>query len=118
MSETHAKTDPEVAAAVDETVTEALEPHERHHPSDGTYVMVALFLAILTALEVATYYVDLGRLLVPVLIVMMVVKFAVVAAWFMHLRFDSTLFRRVFVAGILLAVSVYVAALATFRFFE
>jgi cytochrome c oxidase subunit 4 len=89
------------------------------HPSDRSYVGIAVVLAVLTALEVATYYVEeqLGGLLVPALMVMMVVKFALVVAWFMHLRFDSNLFTRVFVSGLVLAVSVYAAALLTFRFF-
>lgn len=89
------------------------------HPSDGKYIKVALVLAVLTALEVATFYVEdeLGSLLIPLLLIMMVVKFFIVAAWFMHLRFDSRLFTRVFVAGLLLAVGVYVGFLATFEFF-
>jgi len=89
------------------------------HPSDRSYVGIAVVLAALTALEVATYYVEeqLGGLLVPALMVMMVVKFALVVAWFMHLRFDSNLFTRVFVSGLVLAVGVYAAALLTFRFF-
>jgi cytochrome c oxidase subunit IV len=118
MSDTRPKTDPEVAEAVDETIAESLEAHERAHPSDLKYIQIALILAAVTALEVSTYFVDFGDLAIPVLIVLMIVKFAMVAAWFMHLRFDSSLFRRVFVAGIVLAVSVYLAALTTFRFFE
>lgn len=112
-----AKTDPEVAQAVDETIAESLEAHEHAHPSDGRYIQIALILGALTAAEVATYFVDIGGALVPVLIVLMVVKFAMVAGFFMHLRFDSALFRRVFVSGIVLASSVYIAALATFEFF-
>jgi len=89
------------------------------HPSDGKYIQIALLLALLTAAEVVTFYVEdqLGPALVPLLLTMMVVKFFIVAAWFMHLRFDSNLFTRVFVAGIVLAVGVYIAFLATFGFF-
>ena len=90
---------------------------EHHHPSDRTYMGIALILGLITAAEVATYYVDLGSLLGPVLIVMMIAKFAIVAGWFMHLRFDSNLFTRMFVTGLFLAIGVYMAALATFRFF-
>ncbi|CAN5241744.1 hypothetical protein BH18ACT4_BH18ACT4_16220 [soil metagenome] len=97
---------------------EAADDHERGHPSDGKYVQIALILAVITAAEVATYYVDMSTTsLVAVLTPMMIVKFAVVAGWFMHLKFDSRVFRRVFVAGLILAVSVYFAALATFHFF-
>jgi len=48
----------------------------------------------------------------------MVIKFATVALWFMHLRFDSLLFRRFFLTGILLAAGVYIAIMMTaFQFF-
>ena len=88
------------------------------HPSDRSYVGIAVILAALTALEVATFYVEeqLGGLLVPALMVMMVVKFAMVVMWFMHLRFDANLFTRVFVSGLVLAIGVYAATLTTFRF--
>ena len=89
------------------------------HPSDWQYVKVAIFLAIVTAAEVVMFYVedDIGSLTAPILLVMMVVKFAVVALWFMHLRFDSVIFRRFFVAGMLLATGVYLAALISFQYF-
>jgi cytochrome c oxidase subunit IV len=97
------------------------EPHpgDHAHPGEREYVVIALILAIITAAEVATYYFEdqLGRALVPLLMAMMTVKFAMVVMWFMHLKFDSRLFSRIFVFGLALAVGVYVAALATFRFF-
>ena len=67
----------------------------------------------------ASFYLEdeLGRVLIPALLVMMVVKFAIVAGYFMHLKFDSSLFTRLFVSGLLLAIGVYTAALATFHFF-
>jgi cytochrome c oxidase subunit 4 len=97
------------------------EDHGAHrgHPSDFTYVKIALILAVMTAIEVATYYVedDLGSALLPILIVLMILKFVVVVSWFMHLRFDSKLFSRIFYAGLLLAVAVYLGALTAFQFF-
>jgi cytochrome c oxidase subunit IV len=98
---------------------EQLHPADRSHPGDRTYVGIALILAAITAAEVASFYFEdqLGAALVPLLILMMIVKFFLVAAWFMHLRFDSRLFTRLFVTGILTASAVYIAALATFRFF-
>ena len=91
---------------------------EHDHPSDRKYVNIAIILAVITAAEVVTFYVEdeLGSLLAPILIVMMIVKFAIVAAYFMHLKFDSNLLTRVFVAGIVLAVAVYIAAMTTFHF--
>ncbi len=108
------------AAVAGATAHEETLSGEGHaHPGDRSYVLIAVLLAVLTAAEVVTFYVEdtLGALLAPILLVMMVVKFAIVAGWFMHLRFDSGLFTRLFVAGIFLAVAVYLGALASLEFF-
>lgn len=103
-------------AAYEETVTGV----GHAHPTDRTYVGIALVLAVITGAEVVTFYVEetIGALLVPVLLVMMIVKFVMVAGYFMHLRFDSNLFTRLFVSGVVLATLVYIAALSTFEFFS
>ncbi len=80
-----------------------------HGLSDWGYVKVAILLAILTAIEVATYFYDFGSAEVPSLLLLMVAKFAVVVAYFMHLRFDSKLFTYMFVGGLVLALGVYAA---------
>lgn len=102
--------------------------HDAHddghgHASDTLYIQIAIGLAVLTGMEVAWPYVTDGLLdtdgpilMIPLLIVM-AIKFVIIAAFFMHLRFDSKVLTRVFYAGLLLAVSVYVAALGTFRIF-
>jgi cytochrome c oxidase subunit 4 len=87
------------------------------HKSTGYYVVVALILAGLTALETSTYWVDFGPLFMPALLIMMTIKFFMVVLLFMHLKFDNRLFSVLFYAGLFLAVFVYVVALATFRFF-
>ena len=93
--------------------------HDEHmHPSDWKYVQIAIILAVLTAAEVATYYIDTGPLEIPILIGIMIVKFVLVLMWFMHLKFDSPLFTKTFVAGLAMAVVVYVAVLATFEFWS
>jgi cytochrome c oxidase subunit 4 len=86
---------------------------EHDHPGDGIYIKVALLLGAITAAEVATFYVNIGKVMVPALVVMMVAKFSIVAAYFMHLRFDSNLFTRVFVSGLVLAIGVYIAAVTS-----
>jgi cytochrome c oxidase subunit 4 len=48
-----------------------------------------------------------------VLIVLSFVKFGMVGLYFMHLKFDTHLFRRLFVLGIILALTVYAVALVT-----
>jgi cytochrome c oxidase subunit 4 len=100
----------------------AHDEHTHAHPSDGQYVLIALFLAVITGAEVLTYYVDFFKQHFPILLLtlipMMIIKFGVVAAFFMHLRFDNKLFRRVFITGILLATFVYMIVLSTFHVFK
>ncbi len=43
-----------------------------------------------------------------------VVKFALVVLWFMHLKFESRLFMRLFVTGLVLALTLFAVVLATF----
>ena len=90
---------------------------EGHGASDKQYVIIALILAVLTAIEVSTYYVDFGPLFMPTLLILMAVKFVIVVSYFMHLKFDTTLFSWLFYTGLFLAIAVYVGALATFKFF-
>jgi cytochrome c oxidase subunit 4 len=92
-------------------------PKEHDHPKDSLYVVIALVLAVLTALEVSTYYLDFGALFLPTLLVLMSVKFWLVVQFFMHLKFDAKIFGRLFWTGLFLALGVYVAALATFQVF-
>ena len=86
--------------------------------SNAGYVRIAAILAAITALEVATYYIDLGALFLPSLLIMMAVKFYIVVSFFMHLRYESKMFSWVFYAGLYLAMIVYGIFLATFHFFS
>jgi cytochrome c oxidase subunit 4 len=89
-------------------------PADPGHPTERQYVAVAMVLAAITAAEVAVYYVSLpDALLIGLLCGMAVVKFSLVVLWFMHLRFDSLIFRRLFVTGIVLAVAVYLVLLSS-----
>ena len=96
-----------------------LPPEDVEHPGPRQYVVVALVLAVLTAIEVALYYLEFipQPVIVTTLMVLMVLKFAIVALWFMHLRFDSRIFRRLFVTGIILAIAVFMIVLLTFGVF-
>ena len=97
---------------------EAGEERELHsHPEPRQYVGVAIILAIVTAGEVGIYYVSaLKSLLVPLLVVFALVKFLLVALWFMHLRFDSPIFKRFFATGVVLAIIVFAIVLLYFFF--
>ena len=91
------------------------EPELQHHPEPRDYVKVAVVLAMATAIEVAWYYLDIPEaLFIGALLVLAVFKFAVVVMWFMHLRFDRPIFRRLFVAGLDLAIVVYLIVLVLF----
>lgn len=98
----------------------ALAQEHAHENRDAMYVKIALILAAITGLETFTYFesvFDFGKALVPVLLVCMVVKFYLIAAYFMHLKWDRPILRRVFMTGILIALAVYLAALTAFKFF-
>ena len=93
--------------------------HEHAHPSEGVYLLVALFLAFVTGAEVVLYYVRLDfRLYAPLLGILAAIKFATVAMFFMHLRFDSRIFRWFFITGIVVAATVYTIVLLTFHAFD
>jgi cytochrome c oxidase subunit 4 len=85
------------------------------HPGPRKYVTIAVILAVITIAEVAVYYFEAVRsILVPALVSFAFVKFLLVVSWFMHLRFDSRLFRRLFVTGLVLALAVFTVVLVTF----
>jgi cytochrome c oxidase subunit 4 len=110
--------------ATDTAHAPATEHHDEHahgahaHPSDLQYIWVAVALGLLTALEVSTYFFDFGPALVPTLVVLMIIKFALVILFFMHLKFDNPLFMKLFIAGLILAVGVYMVMLSAFEFFH
>lgn len=92
-----------------------LEEELEHHPGPAAYVKVAIVLAALTAFEVGIIYVKaLESWWAPLLFSLMTVKFGLVALWFMHLKFDSRIFRRLFILGIILAMVIYAVVLLTF----
>jgi cytochrome c oxidase subunit IV len=91
---------------------------EAHHPSDVNYIFIAIWLAAITGIEIALSYIDLGSANAPLLLILMVIKFAVVAAYFMHLKLDNRLLTGLFCAGIGFAVGVYCVALLAFEFWS
>ena len=85
------------------------------HPGEMVYIKVAAILAAVTAIEVVIYYIDaLEDILVPALLLMSAGKFIAVVGYFMHLKFDDKRFTWVFVAGLVIAVSVFLGTAAMF----
>ena len=93
-------------------------PFPADHPTPLTYLMVAITLSVITAVEVGVFYItDLGRGIIPVLAVLSGTKFALVAMFYMHLRYEHKLFTTLFFAGLALAVAVVFTLIALFQFF-
>ena len=89
------------------------------HPSPKEYIRIAIVLAVVTAAEVAIYYVESVRaLLIPTLFVFATIKFTLVVLWFMHLRFDSKTYARFFLMGLAGAVTLFVVVLLSFGAFS
>ena len=72
--------------------------HEEH-PGFSTYWKVAVILTVITMVEVAAYYIPsfvASAYFVPSLLIMSAVKFYIVVAYYMHLKYDHKLFRALF----------------------
>src|SRR5947208_7351285 len=131
--------DPESAAPADEQPGTAIERAEaarparaepqlpmlpgevRPHPTPQRYVMIAAILVVATAAEVGLYYLEgdvPDGLIIAFLLMFAVIKFALVASWYMHLRTDKPIFRRFFVLGIVAAISLYLIVLTTLHVFS
>ncbi len=90
--------------------------HDPHVPSQLEYVRIAVFLAVITFIEVILYY-FYGNvpksLIIAALVALAALKFGTVAAFFMHLRFDGRLFVMMFIACIILAFGAFFVAILT-----
>lgn len=93
-----------------------LPTEDLRHPGPRQYVVIAAVLAVVTALEVTLFYMTFvpRPAFITSLLLLMTIKFSLVVLWFMHLRFDSPVFKRFFVAGLVLALSVFLIVLLTF----
>ncbi len=89
------------------------------HATVRTYINVAIALAIITAVEVASLYIPgiPNPLLVTSLLVMSVIKFVLVVGFFMHLRYDHPILRALFVGPLVIAIIIILAIMALFSAF-
>ena len=90
------------------------------HPTPFKYVMIFLILVIVTAVEVATSYLEgsvTSGLIVGLLLFWAIVKFVLVAAYYMHLKTDQPMFKRFFVLGVVAAIVLYMIMLTTLHVF-
>jgi len=95
-----------------------MNEHEHHgsHASPGFYWAIGAVLGVITAVEVAIFYIPaLSGVLVPLLLVLSAAKFTLVVMFFMHLKFDSKIFSGLFLAGLVLATFMTVALIILFQ---
>jgi cytochrome c oxidase subunit 4 len=88
-----------------------------HHPGWSTYWKVATILTLITVFEVWAYYVPsfvASRAFVPTLLGLSAVKFAIVVAFYMHLRYDHKLFRVLFTGPLFIAAVTLISLLFLF----
>ena len=89
---------------------------EHHaHATTGTYLRIAAILVMITLVEVGVFYVPAFQgALVPILLVLSAVKFALVVMFYMHLKFDNKFFTFLFGGPLLLGFAVVISLLFIF----
>ena len=89
--------------------------HQHAHPTAKKYLGIAIILTIITVIEVAVFYIpSMHQFLPPILLTLSALKFALVAMFYMHLKFDHRLYSWVFVVPMCFATAVILAVLALF----
>ena len=77
-------------------------------PTPRLYWMIAIILAVLTAIEVTIPYLDaLDPVSLPLLLTFGAIKFMVVVGFFMHLKFDRPIYRNLFFIGVIGALVIF-----------
>ena len=87
------------------------EPHPTAgHASIRTYVVVAVILTLVTAMEFSAIYIrELTPILIPLLVVMSAAKFALVVLFFMHLRDEARTLSLIFAGSLAVALGIAIA---------
>jgi cytochrome c oxidase subunit 4 len=95
------------------------EHHDSDHPSPARYIQIAVILTLITAFEVAIYYVESisKEAFIIIFVGMGIIKFIIVAMFYMHLKFDHRLFTWLLLAGLTLAIFAIVTLGTLFRIF-
>jgi cytochrome c oxidase subunit IV len=99
--------------------TQTIDSHTAapHHPGVGIYVIVAVFLVVLTGMEITVFYVPaLKTVIVPVLLILAAAKFALIALFFMHLKYDSWTLSGIFIFPLVIAALLLASLLMLFAY--
>jgi cytochrome c oxidase subunit IV len=96
--------------------------HDDHaHPTARRYIEIAVVLTIITIIEVVILYLPewgipiSGTALVLLFAILSVMKFVFVVGWYMHLKFDPPMYRRMFGFALVVALTVGTAFIALFH---
>lgn len=90
---------------------------ERPHISTTVYLIVGGFLMVLTAMEITVSYIHALRpVMVPLLGVLALAKFALIALFFMHLRYEKWALNTMFGFPLVVAMVVFLAFLGLFLY--
>jgi len=97
----------------------AESPVTHAQPGPKTWIRVLVLLTIATVLEVLTYVFEsaLGVLTAPILILFAIIKFALVVAYYMHLKYDARLLTGIFAWGMVIAISIFTAMAAIYHIY-
>jgi cytochrome c oxidase subunit 4 len=91
------------------------EHPEHAHPGASEYLRIAAILTVITAVEVAVFYIPaMQTFLVPVLLVLSLIKFILVVMFYMHLKFDHPTFTWLFVLGLTIAGAIIISLMLLF----
>ncbi len=90
---------------------------EQAHISNSVYLIVGGFLVVLTAMEITVAYVHALRpVMVPILVVLAIAKFALIAMFFMHLRYEKWAVNTIFVFPLTIALGVFLSLMGLFLY--
>lgn len=102
-----------------DTMQHERHPDEKPLPRISTYIWVGLILTVVTAIEVWAFYWPIPAwVIVTSLIILSLMKFWLVVAFFMHLRYDHKLFTSFFTGGLVLAIGVVLGLITLFDNFD
>ena len=89
--------------------------NSQSHPGPKEYIIIGIILAVITAIEVGVFYLQLSTLTMSLILIgLSAAKFYLVVMYFMHLKFDDKRFLMLFVAPMIIMVSIMFVLLAVF----
>ncbi len=90
---------------------------ESVHVGSSVYLIVGAFLIVLTGMEITVAYVHALRpVLVPVLMILAIAKFALIAMFFMHLKYEKWVLNTMFLFPLAIAIGAFFALIGLFAY--